>query len=79
MPVVRRAAEAAATFYVGLMPGSRIDNVMHAPADYPAGKRGDVLLVEFTLAGRPFQALNGGRRHEVYRGCLDVDYRRRPG
>ena len=53
-------AEQAARFYVSLFPDSRIDNVMCAPADYPAGQQGDVLLVEFTLAGRRFQALNGG-------------------
>ena len=53
-------AEAAATFYVGLFAYARIDRVMRAPDDYPSGKRGDVLLVEFTLAGRQFQALNGG-------------------
>ena len=39
---------------------SRIDKVHHASADYPNGKWGDVLLVDFTLMGRPFQALNGG-------------------
>lgn len=53
-------AEEAAAFYVSLFPDSRIDNVARAPADYPAGKRGDVLMVEFTLAGRRFQGLNGG-------------------
>ncbi len=53
-------AEQAASFYVSLFPDSRIDNVARAPADYPAGKQGDVLLVEFALAGRRFQAVNGG-------------------
>lgn len=53
-------AEQAASLYVSLFADSRIDKVARAPADYPAGKRGDVLLVEFTLAGRRFQALNGG-------------------
>ncbi len=53
-------AEQAATFYVSLFPDSKIDSVMRAPADYPAGKQGDVVLVEFTLAGRAFQGLNGG-------------------
>lgn len=52
--------EEAARFYVSLLPDSRIDAVTRAPADYPAGKEGDVLTVRFTLAGRSFMALNGG-------------------
>lgn len=53
-------AEAAANFYASLFPNSSVDSVDKAPADYPGGKRGDVLTVEFTLDGRPFQGLNGG-------------------
>jgi predicted 3-demethylubiquinone-9 3-methyltransferase (glyoxalase superfamily) len=53
-------AEEAARFYVSLFPDSRIDHVARAPGDYPAGQAGDVLLVEFTLAGQAYQALNGG-------------------
>ncbi|MFL6844127.1 MAG: VOC family protein [Allosphingosinicella sp.] len=53
-------AEEAANFYVSLLPDSRIDSVDRAPTDYPAGSAGDVLTVEFTLAGRSFTALNGG-------------------
>lgn len=53
-------AEEAAEFYVGLFPDSRIDVVTSAPADYPSGKAGDVLVIYFTLAGRSFMALNGG-------------------
>lgn len=53
-------AEQAASFYVSLLPDSRIDHVMRAPGDYPDGQQGDALLVEFTLDGHPFQALNGG-------------------
>jgi predicted 3-demethylubiquinone-9 3-methyltransferase (glyoxalase superfamily) len=53
-------AEEAASFYVGLLANSRIDGVQRAPADYPSGKAGDVLTVEFTFAGQPFVALNGG-------------------
>ncbi|MCA3264094.1 MAG: VOC family protein [Telmatospirillum sp.] len=55
-------AEDAATFYVSLLPESRIDAVHRAPADYPSGKAGAVLTVEFTLLGRPFLGLNGGPR-----------------
>jgi len=53
-------AEEAATFYTGLFPDSRVDEIMRAPADYPNGKAGDVLQVTFTLVGRSFLALNGG-------------------
>lgn len=53
-------AEEAATFYTSLLPDSRIDAVHRAPGDYPSGKVGDVLTVEFTLMGRPFLGLNGG-------------------
>lgn len=53
-------AEQAAEFYVGLFPDSRIDAVHRSPVDNPSTLKGDVLLVEFTLAGRPFTGLNGG-------------------
>jgi predicted 3-demethylubiquinone-9 3-methyltransferase (glyoxalase superfamily) len=53
-------AEQAANFYVGLLPDSRVDNVMRSPADTPSGPAGQVLLVEFTLAGQKFVGLNGG-------------------
>ncbi|MEY4555281.1 MAG: hypothetical protein RL093_400 [Pseudomonadota bacterium] len=55
-----RQAEEAANFYVSVLPNSRIDAVIRAPGDYPSGKEGDVLLVEFTLAGTRYTALNGG-------------------
>jgi predicted 3-demethylubiquinone-9 3-methyltransferase (glyoxalase superfamily) len=53
-------AEEAARFYASLLPDSHVDRVVHAPADYPSGKASAVLLVEFTLMGEPFVALNGG-------------------
>jgi predicted 3-demethylubiquinone-9 3-methyltransferase (glyoxalase superfamily) len=53
-------AEEAAHFYVSLFPDSHVDAVQRAPSDYPSGKAGDVLMVEFTLMGRPFTGLNGG-------------------
>jgi predicted 3-demethylubiquinone-9 3-methyltransferase (glyoxalase superfamily) len=53
-------AEEAATFYASLLPNSRIDAVNKAPGDYPSGKSGHVLTVEFTLMDRPFVGLNGG-------------------
>ena len=53
-------AEAAARFYAGVFPDSAVGRVYHAPADYPSGKKGDVLMVEFTVAGMPCLGLNGG-------------------
>ncbi|TAM74285.1 VOC family protein [bacterium] len=53
-------AEEAATFYASVFPNSHVDAVHRAPSDYPSGKADDVLLVEFTLIGQPFTALNGG-------------------
>lgn len=53
-------AEEAATFYVGLFPDSRIDHVARSAADNPSTSKGDVLTVDFTLAGNRFQGLNGG-------------------
>jgi predicted 3-demethylubiquinone-9 3-methyltransferase (glyoxalase superfamily) len=52
--------EEAANLYVSLLPDSRIDRITRSPADYPSGKAGDVITVDFTLAGRRYQALNGG-------------------
>ncbi len=50
----------AAEFYCTLFPDSRVDHVQRAPSDYPSGKAGDVLVVEFTLNGQTFTGLNGG-------------------
>ncbi|HYD27089.1 VOC family protein [Brevundimonas sp.] len=55
-----KQAEEAVNFYVSLLPDSRIDAVIRSPGDYPSGQEGDVLLVEFTLAGNRYTALNGG-------------------
>ena len=55
-----KQAEEAVSFYVSLLPDSRIEAVIRSPGDYPSGKAGDVLLVEFTLAGNRYTALNGG-------------------
>ena len=57
-------AEEAANFYVSLLPGSKIETVQRNPVDSPSGKAGTVLVVEFTLAGQRFMALNGGTRFE---------------
>ena len=53
-------AEEAANFYVSILPDSRIEKVHTSMIDTPGPRAGDVLLVEFTLAGQKFQALNGG-------------------
>jgi len=57
-------AEEAAKFYVSLLPDSRIDKVQKSPIDTPSGKAGGVLVVQFTLAGQEYMALNGGMRFE---------------
>jgi len=53
-------AEEAARFYASIFSDSSVDAVHHAPADYPSGKEGDVLTVEFTVMGIPCLGLNGG-------------------
>lgn len=50
----------AATFYAQTFPDSAVVAVHHAPGDYPSGKQGDVLTVEFTVMGIPCLGLNGG-------------------
>lgn len=57
-------AEQAANFYVSLLPDSRVTRVQRNVMDSPAGAAGSVLVVAFTLAGRPFLALNGGTRFD---------------
>src|SRR3984957_2436315 len=57
-------AEEAATFYVSLLPDSRIERIQKNLVDGPAGKAGTVLVVQFTLAGQEYMALNGGTRFE---------------
>ncbi|MBA2923943.1 VOC family protein [Pseudomonas sp. P7] len=54
------SAEEAAKFYANTFPDSAVNAVHRAPADYPSGKRGDVLTVEFTVLGIPCIGLNGG-------------------
>ena len=55
-----REAEEAAQFYTSIFPNSSVDKVSRAAADYPSGKAGDVLTVDFTLDGAAFNGLNGG-------------------
>lgn len=53
-------AEAAARFYAETFPDSSVGAITRAPGDYPSGSQGDVLVVEFTVAGIPCIGLNGG-------------------
>src|SRR4030081_706429 len=53
-------AEAAARFYAETFPDSAVSGVHRAPGDFPSGKKGDVLTVDFTVAGVPCIGLNGG-------------------
>jgi predicted 3-demethylubiquinone-9 3-methyltransferase (glyoxalase superfamily) len=53
-------AEEAAKFYAATFPNSEVIAVHKSPSDYPDGKTGDVLTVEFTILGQPFVGLNGG-------------------
>jgi predicted 3-demethylubiquinone-9 3-methyltransferase (glyoxalase superfamily) len=53
-------AEGAASFYASTFPDSKVNAVHCAPSDYPSGKEGDVLTVEFTVCGIPCIGVNGG-------------------
>ena len=53
-------AQAAAEFYAATFPDSKVIGVQKAPSDFPDGKEGDVLVVEFTVIGIPCVAINGG-------------------
>lgn len=50
----------AARFYAETFPDSVVQAVHHAPGDYPAGKQGNVIVVDFTVIGIPCMGLNGG-------------------
>jgi predicted 3-demethylubiquinone-9 3-methyltransferase (glyoxalase superfamily) len=53
-------AREAAEFYASVFPNSRVEGAFKAPSDYPDGKQGNELTVEFTVLGQPFLGLNGG-------------------
>ena len=53
-------AEEAANFYAATFPESRVTAVHKSPVDYPSGKAGDVITVDFTVLGQRFVGLNGG-------------------
>lgn len=56
-------AEEAARFYAATFPDSSVGTVYRAPGDYPSGKQGDVLMVEFSIMGIACLAFNGGPGH----------------
>src|SRR4029450_4299939 len=58
--VFEKDAHEAARFYAATFPDSKVTAVHEAPSDYPSGKEGDVLTVEFTVLGVPCVGLNGG-------------------
>ena len=53
-------AKDAASFYADTFPDSKLENIFYAPTDFPGGKKGDVLTVQFTVCGIPCIGLNGG-------------------
>src|SRR5262245_27605895 len=62
-------AQEAARFYAATFPDSKVRAIHKAPADYPGGKEGDVLTVDFTVLGVPCLGLNGGpvfRHNEAF-------------
>ncbi len=66
----------AANFYAATIPDSSVGAVLRAPGDFPDGKEGDVLTVEFTVAGIPCVGLNGGpafRQSEAFSFQIATD------
>ena len=66
----------AARFYAETFPNSAVGAVMRAPGDYPDGKKGDVLTVEFTVVGIPCIGLNGGpafKHNEAFSFQISTD------
>jgi 2-polyprenyl-6-hydroxyphenyl methylase/3-demethylubiquinone-9 3-methyltransferase len=55
-----KEAEEAANFYAATFPNTTVDSVQRAPADFPSGSEGDVIVVMFTVMGIPCIGLNGG-------------------
>lgn len=64
-------AEEAAAFYVSLFPNSRIHRVITSPVDTPGAASGSPILVEFSIAGQRYQALNGGP-HEAFNDAISL-------
>jgi len=60
----RGEARKAAEFYAATFPDSRVGTALDASTDFPGGKQGMELTVEFTVCGQPFLGLNGGPNHK---------------
>lgn len=70
------SAEEAARFYAAIFPDSAVGAVHYAPSDFPGGKAGNVLTVEFTVCGVPCLGLNGGdafRQSEAFSFQIATD------
>ena len=63
----------ASQYYTSIVPNSAIRHVHRSPADTPGGKAGSVLMVTFTLAGHPYQALNGGP-HDTFNDAISLSF-----
>ena len=71
-----RDAEEAARFYAKTFPNSKVGATHYAPGDFPDGKKGDALVVEFTVAGIPCIGLNGGptfKHNEAFSFQISTD------
>ena len=66
-----RQAEEAAQFYTSIFPDSRIDGMLRASVDTPGATTGETLLVDFTLAGQQYHALNGGA-HDRFNDAISL-------
>jgi predicted 3-demethylubiquinone-9 3-methyltransferase (glyoxalase superfamily) len=64
-------AEEAAEFYTSVFPDSRIDHVWTSTIDTPGAKESAAILVEFTIAGQSYQALNGGP-HDSFNDAISL-------
>src|ERR1700759_5597117 len=67
-------AREAAEFYAATFPDSHVGARLAAPTDYPAGKRRDELIVEFTVLGMPFLGLNGGAQFKFNEAVRFLGY-----
>lgn len=69
-------AQEAAEFYAATFPDSKVTSITKAPGDYPDGKAGDVLVVNFTVLGIPCMGLNGGptfKHTQAFSFCVATD------
>jgi predicted 3-demethylubiquinone-9 3-methyltransferase (glyoxalase superfamily) len=64
-------AEEAVRFYTSMFANSSIDKIQRSTMDYPGGKAGAVLLIEFTMAGQAYLALNGGP-YETFNNAISL-------